>query len=69
MGLAGNYLTKKGNIMDITLGQVVSVAFIQHNPDSFNKAYNTIVIYTEKGKVTLELFGDKPLVIQLGDNE
>ena len=55
--------------MDITLGQVVSVAFIQHKPDSFNKAYNTIVIYTERGKVTLDLFGDKPLVIQLGDNE
>ena len=55
--------------MDITQGQVVSVALIQHKPDSFNKAYNTIVIYTEKGKVTLDLFGDKPLVIQLGDNE
>jgi hypothetical protein len=55
--------------MDITLNKVDTVAFIQHNPDSFNKAYNTIVIYTDKGKVTLELFGDKPLTIQLGDNE
>jgi hypothetical protein len=62
-------LTKKGNIMDITLMKVETVAFIQHKPDSFNRAYNTIVIYTENGKVTLELFGDKPLVIQLGDNE
>jgi hypothetical protein len=55
--------------MDITLMKVETVAFIQHKPDSFNKAYNTIVIYTEKGQVTLELWGDKPLVIQLGDNE
>ena len=55
--------------MDITLHKVESVALIQHKPDSFIKAYNTIVIYTDKGKVTLELFGDKPLTIQLGDNE
>jgi hypothetical protein len=55
--------------MDITLMKVETVAFIQHKPDSFNKAYNTIVIYTEKGQVTLELWGDKPLIIQLGSNE
>ena len=57
--------------MDITLHKVESVALIQHKPDSLNKAYNTIVIYTDggKGQVTLELFGDKPLTIQLGDNE
>lgn len=55
--------------MDITLHKVETVALIQHKPDSFTKAYNTIVIYTDKGKVTLELFGDKPLTIQLGDND
>ena len=55
--------------MDITLHKVNTVAFIQHKPDSFTKAYNTIVIYTDEGQVTLELFGDKPLTIQLGDNE
>jgi hypothetical protein len=70
MGLYGDVLTKKGNIMDITLGQVVSVALIQHSLDStFGEYCTTLVIYTEKGKVTLNLFGDKPLVIQLGDNE
>lgn len=54
--------------MDITLHKVESVALIQHKSDSFIKAYNTIVIYLDGGKsqVTLELFGDKPLVIQLG---
>ena len=55
--------------MDITLMKVNTVAFIQHKPDSFTKAYNTIVIYTDKGQVTLELFGDKPLVLQFGHNE
>lgn len=55
--------------MDITLHKVETVALIQHKPDSFTKAYNTIVIYTDKGKVTLDLWGDKPLTIQLGDNE
>jgi hypothetical protein len=55
--------------MDITLSKVEGVAFIQHEHDKFNGFYNSIVIYTEKGKVTLELFGDKPLTIQLGDNE
>lgn len=55
--------------MDITLHKVETVALIQHKPDSFTKAYNTIVIYTDKGKVTLDLWGDKPLVIQFGHNE
>ena len=55
--------------MDITLSKVESVALIQHDHDKFNGFYNSIVIYTEKGKVTLDLFGDKPLTIQLGDNE
>ena len=55
--------------MDITLSKVESVALIQHKPDSFTKAYNTLVIYTDKGQVTLELFGDKPLVLQFGHNE
>jgi hypothetical protein len=55
--------------MDITLSKVESVAFIQHKPDSFNKAYNTIIIYTESGKVTLDLFGEKTLVFQLGEDD
>ena len=56
--------------MDITLSKVESVALIQRQEyDPFNGFCNTIVIYTDKGKVTLDLFGDKPLTIQLGDNE
>lgn len=55
--------------MDITLSKVESVAFIQHDHDKFNGFYNSIVIYTEKGKVTLDLFGDKPLVFQLGEDD
>jgi hypothetical protein len=55
--------------MDITLSKVESVSLIQHKPSGFIKAHNTIVIYTEKGQVALELFGDKPLVIQWGQNE
>jgi hypothetical protein len=59
--------------MDITLSKVEGVALVQRKhianalPGLSN--YNTIVIYTDKGTVRLELFGDKPLVIQLGDNE
>ena len=55
--------------MDITLSKVESVALIQHDHDKFNGFYNSIVIYTEKGKVTLDLWGDKPLVLQFGHNE
>lgn len=55
--------------MDITLSRVESVALIQHDHDKFNGFYNSIVIYTEKGKVTLDLWGDKPLMIQFGHNE
>lgn len=55
--------------MDITLSRVESVAFIQHKSDGTTGFYNSIIIYTDKGQVTLELFGDKPLTIQLGDNE
>jgi hypothetical protein len=59
--------------MDITLDKVTGIALVQRThianalPGLSN--YNTIVIYTDKGTVRLELFGDKPLVIQLGDNE
>jgi len=55
--------------MDITLTKVETVALIQHRRDGSTGVYNTIVIYTDKGQVTLELFGDKPLIIQLGDND
>jgi hypothetical protein len=59
--------------MDITLGQVTSIALVQRKQDDNAlpglRNYNTIVIYTDKGTVRLELFGDKPLIIQLGDNE
>ena len=57
--------------MDITLHKVDTVAFIQHKSDGVTGFYNTIVIYTDKGQIRyrLDLFGDKPLTIQLGDNE
>lgn len=57
--------------MDITLSKVETVVFIQHDHDRFNGYYNSIIIYTDKGQIkyNIELFGDKPLVIQLGDNE
>ena len=57
--------------MDITLSKVESVALIQHDHDKFNGYYNSIIIYTDKGQIryNIDLFGDKPLTIQLGDNE
>lgn len=58
--------------MDITLTEVNTVSFIQHKPyDGIeNQRYcNTLTIYTDKGQVSLSLFGDKPLTIQLGDKE
>ena len=53
--------------MDITLNKVESIVLINHS--EYTAICNTIVINTEKGKVNLELFGDKPLVIQFGHNE
>jgi hypothetical protein len=59
--------------MDITLDKVTGIALVHRKQDDNAlpglSNYNTIVIYTDKGTVRLELFGDKPLVIQLGDNE
>ena len=56
--------------MDITLGQVVSVALIQHSNDStFGEQCTTLVINTEKGKVTLDMFSKGPVELKLGDNE
>ena len=55
--------------MDITLSRVESVAFIQHKSDGTIGFYNSIIINTAKGKVTLALWSEKPLVIQLGTNE
>jgi len=70
MGLYGHYLTKKGNTMDITLGQVVSVALIQHSNDStFGEHCTTLVINTEKGKVTLDLFSKGPIELKLGSDD
>ena len=57
--------------MDITFTKVDTVALIQHKSDGVTGFYNTLVIYTDKGQISyrLDLFGDKPLTIQLGDNE
>ena len=56
--------------MDITLGQVVSVALIQHSNDStFGEQCTTLVINTEKGKVTIDMFSKGPLTLKLGSDD
>lgn len=59
--------------MDITLDKVTSIALVHRKQDDTAlpglSNYNTIVIYTDKGTVRLELFGDKPLVFQLGEDD
>lgn len=57
--------------MDITLSRVNTLAIINKQGHQSSRDYWTkLVIYTDKGeKIEIGLFGDKPLTIQLGDNE
>jgi hypothetical protein len=56
--------------MDITLGQVVSVALIQHSRDgAFGEQCTTMVIKTEKGEVRIDMFSKGPIALKLGSNE
>ena len=56
--------------MDITLGQVVSVALIQHsNNNTFCEHCTTLVINTEKGKVTIDMFSKGPIPLKLGNDD
>ena len=57
--------------MDITLGQVISVALIQHSRDStFGEHCTTLVINTESlGKVTIDLFSKGPIRLNLGSDD
>jgi len=56
--------------MDITLGQVVSVALIQHSNDStFGEQCTTLVINTEKGEVRIDMFSKGPISLKLGRDE
>lgn len=57
--------------MDITLGQVISIALIQHSKDgTFGEHCTTLVINTEcKGKVTIDLFSKGPIPLKLGSED
>lgn len=56
--------------MDITLGQVISVALIQHSRDgTFGEHCTTLVINTEKGEVRIDMFSKGAIALQLGRNE
>lgn len=62
---------KKGNIMDITLHKTKTLAIIsKEGHECINDYWTRLVIYTDKGeKIEINLFGDKPLKVQLGRNE
>lgn len=56
--------------MDITLGQVVSVALIQHSKDSaFDEHCTTLVIQTKNGKVTIDMFSKGVIELKLGSDD
>ena len=57
--------------MDITLSRVNTLAIINKQGHQASRDYwSKLIIYTDKGeKIEIDLFGDKPLTIQLGDNE
>jgi hypothetical protein len=55
--------------MDITLSRVNTLAIIDKNNDKTERDFWTkLVIYTDRGeKVEIDLFGDEPIAISLGD--
>lgn len=56
--------------MDITLGQVVSVAFIQHSNDgTFGEKCTTLLINTEKGEVRIDMFSKGSIELRLGRDD
>ena len=57
--------------MDITLNRVNTLAIINKQGHVASRDHwSKLIIYTDKGeKIEIALFGDKPLTIQLGDNE
>jgi hypothetical protein len=56
--------------MDITLSKVEGVAFIQHsNNNTFGEHCTTLVINTEKGKVTIDMFSKGPIPLKLGNDD
>ena len=71
MGLYGVFLTLKDTKMDIILNRVNTLAIINKQGHVASRDHwSKLIIYTDKGeKIEIALFGDKPLTIQLGDNE
>jgi hypothetical protein len=70
-GLYGVFLTLKDTKMDITLNRVNTLAIVNKQGHVASRDHwSKLIIYTDKGeKIEIDLFGDKPLTIQLGDNE
>jgi len=70
-GLYGVFLTLKDTKMDITLNRVNTLAIINKQGHVASRDHwSKLIIYTDKNeKIEIDLFGDKPLTIQLGDNE